>query len=515
MIDDPNQTVNRVVLLRVTRTFLENVTGRRRRGACIACLAFAFALLAAMASPTYAITVIAGAKAGDALAAAAREASLEEAARQIIDAEMREGKVYELLVDLCDTAGHRLSGSAGAERAVRWGLDTFEELGFPTRRHSVMVPKWVRGAPERVEMTEPYELSLAALALGGSIDTPENGIEAEVLVVGDFDELKRRADDAKGRIVLFNKRMGDDGQGGYVSYGQAVGQRTRGAIEAAKVGAVGSLIRSVGTANWRLPHTGMMRYEDGVTKIPHAAISGEDANLIARKSALGERVRVRMKLDCRTLGEVPSANVIGEFLGREKPHEVVVIGGHLDSWDVGQGAHDDGVGVVSCIEAIRLLKSLGLQPRRTIRVILFMNEENGTAGGNAYATDFAEQMPYHVAAIEMDSGGFQPLGFGITAGEGGVERMQIVSPWLRGIEAPAISAGGGGVDIGPMRAYGVPLLGLRNDTTHYFDYHHTPADTPDKVNPTELRRCAAAIAVMAYTLAEMEDKLPRLPVTDG
>jgi len=440
--------------------------------------------------------------------------SLEEAARRIIEAEMREGQVYDLLVDLCDTAGHRLSGSAGADRAVRWGLQTFEEMGFATRRHSVMVPKWVRGEPERVELTAPYELSMAALALGGSIDTPENGIEAEVLLVEDAAELKRRASEARGRIVLFNKRMGPDGQGGYVSYGQAVGQRTRGAIEAAKVGAVASLIRSVGTADWRLPHTGTMRYEEGVKKIPHAAISTEDANLVERLIGEGEPVRIRMRLDCRSLGEVPSANVIGEFRGREKPHEVVVIGGHLDSWDVGQGAHDDGVGVVSCIEAIRLLKSLGLQPRRTIRVILFMNEENGVAGGRAYAKDFEEELPFHVAAVEMDSGGFQPLGFGVSAGDGGVELMQMLSPWLRGIEAPSITAGGGGVDIGPMRAFGVPIIGLKNDTTHYFDYHHTPADTPDKVNPIELKRCAAAMAVMAYTLAEMEEKLPRLPVSD-
>lgn len=437
-------------------------------------------------------------------------AALEAPAARIIQAETEHGEVYPLLIDLCDTAGHRLSGSEGAERGIRWALATFDRLGFPARRHTVDVPRWIRGEPEAVTLTAPYKLTLAALALGGSIATPAGGIEAEVVLVEDFEELARRASDARGKIVLFNRRMGDDGNGGYRGYGQVVAQRSRGAIEAAKAGAIASLIRSVGSADWRLPHTGVMSYEDGVTRIPHAAISAEDANLIERLIRKGERVRVKMELHCRDGGMVPSANVIADFRGREKPQEIVVIGGHLDSWDVGQGAHDDGVGVVSCIEAIRLLKSLGLQPRRTIRVILFMNEENGTAGGNGYARDFADEMADHVAAIEMDSGGFQPLGFGFTAGAGGLEMMQPLARYLEPIGAGTLRSGGGGVDIGPMREYGVPMIGLNNDTTHYFDYHHTPADTPDKVNEVELRRCAAAMAVLAYALAEMEPVLPRL-----
>ena len=431
-------------------------------------------------------------------------------AKRIIDAEMRDGRAYEILVDLCDTAGHRLSGSAGADRAVRWGLDTFEELGLTARRHTVDVPKWVRGEPERVTLVEPYEMELAALALGGSIATPPGGVEAEVMIVEDFADLGRRAREAEGKIVLFNKGMGPDGRGGYRTYGQVVGQRTRGAIEAGRVGAVASLIRSVGTADWRLPHTGVMFYDDAVKKIPHAAISTEDANLLTRLAAAGERPRVRIELDCRDEGLVPSANVIGELRGRDKPHEIVVIGGHLDSWDVGQGAHDDGVGVACSIEALRLLKELDLRPRRTIRAILFMNEENGTAGGNAYADDFEDEMRYHVAAVEMDSGGFQPLGFGFTAGDGGVEMMAPVGEWLQSIGAGMIRRGGGGVDIRPMSEYGVPLAGLINDSSRYFDYHHTAADTVDKVDETELRRCAAAMAVLAYTLAEMEGTLPRL-----
>jgi len=436
---------------------------------------------------------------------------LEKAARRIAEAEMRDGQVFAILTSLCDGVGHRLSGSPQAERAVEWGVEAFEQFGLENvRRHRIMVRKWVRGEREDIAIIAPTHHQLEALALGGSIATPAEGVTASVLVVASEDELKSRADEARGRIVLFDLAMGETADGRPLHYGQVVPQRTNGAIWAARAGAAGSLIRSVGTADWRLPHTGAMLYEDGVPRIPHAAISTEDANLIGRLIDAGHDVRVRMRLDCRDEGEVESANVIAELRGRELPQEVVVISGHLDSWDVGQGAHDDGAGVAATIEAMRLLKQLDLRPRRTIRAILYMNEENGLAGGKAYAADHEHELEDHVAAIEMDSGGFAPKGFGVSAGDGDIEVAQRIEPLLELVGAGMITAGGGGADIGAMRPFGVPQIGMRTHSDRYFDYHHTNADTLDKVDPTELKKCAAAMAILAFALAEMEETLPRL-----
>lgn len=442
--------------------------------------------------------------------APAEDAEFQAAAERILDHQATQSRAYEILTELCDDIGHRLAGSPGADRAVQWGVESFRGFGLTGRLHRIEVPKWVRGRAEDVRIVGPREIRLRALALGGSIATPPNGLEGSVLVVESFEELRDRADEAAGKIVLFNKRMGPDGSGGTHGYGDVVPQRVGGAIEAAKVGAVGSMIRSVGTADFRLPHTGMMRYEDGVPQIPHVAISTEDADLIERFVARGKDVRVSMRLDCRTLGDVPSANVIGELRGRERPDEVVVIAAHLDSWDVGQGAQDDGTGVAACIEALRTLKELDLVPRRTVRAILYMNEENGLAGGTAYAADFAGELKDHVAAIEMDIGAFGVQGFGVSAGDGGVEMVSRLLRPLAAIGADAATRGGGGADIGPMRPAGVPQLGLRSDATRYFDYHHTEADTLDKVDPTELARCSAALAYLAWALAESEEPLPRL-----
>ena len=439
------------------------------------------------------------------------DAALAETGRRIVEHQRTRSQAYEHLTELCDDIGHRLSGSPGADRAVQWGVEKFRQLGLDARLHRITVPKWVRGRPEDVRITSPREVRLASLALGGSIGTGPAGLEAAVMVVDTFDELRERAEEAEGKIVLFNRAMGPDGEGGTLGYGDVVTQRVGGAIEAARVGAVGSLIRSVGSADFRLPHTGMMRYQSDVPKIPHVAISSEDADLIARFVARGKAVHVSMRLDCRDAGEVPSANVIGELRGRERPDEVVVIAGHLDSWDVGQGALDDGTGVAACIEALRCLKELDLVPRRSIRAVLYMNEENGLAGGRAYAEDFAGDMDRHVAAIEMDGGSFDVQGFGVSAGAGGVEVVRRILRPLSVIGAHRATVGGGGADIGPMRALGVPQIGLRSDSSRYFDYHHTEADTLDKVDPDALAECAAALAHLAWALAESEEPLARLP----
>jgi carboxypeptidase Q len=439
--------------------------------------------------------------------------SMEATVRRLVQEATTRSQAHSILTDLCDGIGHRLSGSDSAARAVEWGAAICERVGADkVTKQPVMVPKWVRGEPEEFEILAPTHHRLVGLALGGSIATPPEGLTAEVMVVSSFDELTARAAAAKGKIVLFDKAMGPQPDGRTLGYGDVVAQRTQGAIEAAKVGAVGSLIRSVGTASYRLPHTGVMNYEEGVPKIPHAALASEDADLIGRLISAGHPVRIRMKMSCRDEGMAPSANVIAELKGREAPDEIVVIGGHLDSWDVGQGALDDGVGIASCIEVIRLFSDLGLRPRRTLRVVLFMNEENGLAGGKAYAEANASALARHVAAVEMDSGSFGVEGFGVTAGEGGLASLAPLAAILREtIGAGNFSNGGGGADIGPMRVGGVPMLGLKNDSPTYFRYHHTPADTVDKVAPADLAKCSAAMAAMAWWLCEAEQPLPRVP----
>jgi carboxypeptidase Q len=364
----------------------------------------------------------------------------------------------------------------------------------------------VRGA-ESVRIVAPFDRPVAATALGGSIGTPPDGIEAEVVAFTGFDDLRRDAARARGKIVLLDRvmlaRSPDQG------YGATVELRTRGAVEAARAGAVGMVLRSLGTASFRLPHTGAMRYEDGVDKIPAAAISAEDAGMIHRLLASGSAVRLRMFLGCSTQGDAESANVVADLRGRERPEEIVLIGAHLDSWDLATGAIDDGAGVAIVMETMRLLKSLGLAPRRTLRAVLFTNEENGLRGGRAYAEAHREEWPRHVAAIESDSGGARPLGFSARTGPGGLDTLGYLASDLVGIGAGKVTKGGGGADIGPLGAGSVPLLGLRQDSTHYFDYHHSPADTLDKVDPAELDLNVAAMAVMAWSLADMEGTLPR------
>jgi len=293
-------------------------------------------------------------------------------------------------------------------------------------------------------------------------------------------------------------------------YSKTADQRTRGASAAARLGAVASLVRSVGTLSARLVHTGAMRYDEGVPKIPAAAITAEDADLLARLAKDGGRPpRVRLRLGCRTLPDVPSHNVVAELRGRERPDEIVVFAAHLDSWDLSPGAHDDGAGVVMVMDGLRILKSLGLTPRRTIRGVLFMNEENGLRGARAYAADHAAELPRHVAALESDSGGFAPEGFNSNVDAAGLDALRALTTALADIGATKITAGGGAPDISVLAPAGVPLLGLDVREQRYFDWHHTPADTLDKVDPGELARSTAAMAAMAWMLAEMPGTLPR------
>ncbi len=422
-------------------------------------------------------------------------------ADRIIDAALADSAAFERLAYLADTFGARFSGTQNLEDAIDWILAEMNADGLDNvRGEDVMVPRWVRGR-EALTLLEPRELPMQVLGLGGSVGTPPEGISADVLVVRSFDELEARRDEAAGKIVLFNAA--------FTNYGQTVAYRVFGANRAAAAGAVASLIRSVGPVSLYTPHTGSMRYEDGVRRIPHAAVTVEDALMMQRMQDRGQRVRVRLQMAAQTLPDVPSRNVVAEVVGSEHPEEVVVLGGHIDSWDVGQGAMDDGGGSVAAWEAVRLLKALGLRPRRTVRVVLWTNEENGLRGALAYRDAHRHELDDHVLAIESDAGVFKPSGFGFGGTPEAYAVVQEVGRLLDRIGAGTVTRGGGGADIGPLMREGVPGMGLSVDGSKYFWYHHTPADTIDKLDPHAFNLCVATLAVMAYVVADLPDRLPR------
>ncbi len=419
--------------------------------------------------------------------------------RIIAAAQADSAGAWNRIAELTDRFGHRLSGSAALEQAINWTAATMIKDGLDNvRREPVMVPHWVRGA-ESLELVTPRRQLLPMLGLGGSIATPPGGITAEVMVVSSFEELTQRASEAKGKIVLYDAEWRDYGYNGAF--------RRLGAIAAAKAGAVASLARSAGPYGMRTPHTGSMSYDSTVQKIPHASVTSEDAMMMRRMTNRGDKVQVTLTMSARMLPDALSHNVMGELRGREKPGEIVVMGGHIDSWDVGQGAMDDAGGVVVAWEAIRLLKRLGLTPRRTIRVVGWTNEENGGRGGTAYRD--AHKSETHQLAIESDGGVFAPVGFGFTGSSAARALVEAIGGLLAPMNAGKIAASGGGADIGPIMATGVPGMGLNVDGTRYFWFHHTDADTPDKLDRAEVQRCVAAMAVMAYIAADLEQGLPR------
>lgn len=422
-------------------------------------------------------------------------------AERIIHAALADSSAYDRLGRLVDGNGHRLSGSVALERAIDWVLSEMKRDGLDNpRTQPVRVPHWVRGQ-ESVDLISPRAMSLPMLGLGGSIGTPKAGITAPVLVVSGFDELIARGADAKGKIVLFDAPFTD--------YGETGQYRRAGAIAAAKVGAVALLIRSIGPYGIRSPHTGSMRYDSTVTRIPAAALAMEDAMMLHRMQDRGERVVVKLRMEARMLPDADSRNVMAELRGSELSEQVVVMGGHIDSWDVGQGAMDDAGGVVAAWEAVRLLKRLGLTPRRTIRAVGWTNEENGLRGAITYRDSLGGRVADHVLAIESDGGVFRPRGFDFTGSDSAYAIIRQVATLLAPLQADSIERGGGGADIGPLMERGVPGMGLRVDDDRYFWYHHTQGDTLDKLDPEELARCVAVMAVMAYVVADMPGELPR------
>jgi len=427
-----------------------------------------------------------------------------EAASRISDKGLTDLRAFTMLSELTGTIGSRLSGSPQAAKAVEWGKKTMLQCGFDSvYLQPVMVPHWVRGNVERASILDGQkETPLTICALGGSIATPEEGITAEVIEVHSVNEAKSLGEKARGKIIFYNRPMDPTKVQTMEAYGGAVDQRAGSAIYAGSVGAVAALVRSMSLAIDDVPHTGAMYYVDSVSKIPSAAVSTAGANMLSEMLKTGKKVRVKIVLNCETLPDVESSNVIGEIRGSEKPGDVIVIGGHLDSWDKGQGAHDDGAGAVQSMEALRLLKDLGLKPKRTIRCVLFMNEENGLRGGKAYAAAKRPAGEKDIAAIETDAGGFTPLGFGVSTDSVRFEKLKKLSGALEGIGADRIRKGGGGADISTLAEAGVPMIGLTPENQRYFDYHHSDKDTIDKVNTRELELGAIAIAIFAYEIAQ-------------
>lgn len=455
-----------------------------------------------------------------------------EASQKLIAAALADQEGLSRLQYLCDRIGNRVSGSASLERAIVWAAAEMKKAGLENvQTPAVTVPKWVRGN-ESALMLEPVRKPLTMIGLGMSVGTPKEGITGDVVPVGSFDELNALGrGKIAGKIVLFNPE--------WQGYGQTVMYRSGGASAAAKLGAIGVLVRSMTGVSLQTPHTGAMNYEAGIAKIPAAALSTEDAAMIERIVKGGAQVQVRLTMEAHQEPDVVSHNVMGEIRGREKPEEVVVLGGHIDSWDIGQGANDDGSGIMATFQAVALIKKLGLQPRRTIRVVFWVNEENGGAGGRAYRAMVGDAVKNHVAAIEMDGGAEKPVGFGFGAGGFGggagggrraapgtaprpepsaraatspaaFQRAVDIGKLLEGIEGGKMTPGGGGEDIAPLLADGVPGFGVRTVGIHYFDWHHTDADSFDKIVPREFQLNIASLAVLSYVLADMPERLDQM-----
>ena len=426
------------------------------------------------------------------------DAYREPAARLIGEA-MSSRFAWERLALLGDTFGHRLSGSRSLEDAIEWAVGEMKKDGLENvHTEPVKVPHWVRGQ-ESLEVIAPRPRPLVMLGLGNSVGTPAGGIEGDILIVRSFEELDAAGPRVRSHIVLFNVP--------YTNYGETVQYRGTGPSRAAALGAVAALVRSVGPAGLRLPHTGALRYTDGAPQIPAAAITTEDADFLQRMQDRGTTVRVRLKMEAKFLPDADSFNVVGEIRGRERPDEVVVVGGHFDSWDVGTGSTDDGGGCIVTWEALRLMKKLNLRPRRTVRVVLWTNEENGTRGGNAYRDRYKDQLSNHVLMLESDSGLLHPTGFGFTGSDAVRTRIQQIVTLLRGIQMDRLGPTGEEADTGPsVQAGNVPAMSLEADG-NYFLIHHTQADTIDKIDPMDVSRASAAIAVMAYVVADRAEGL--------
>ena len=423
--------------------------------------------------------------------------------KEIYDESLTSRDTYKLLDHLCNKIGHRLSGSIGASKAVEWTEMIMNSYSFDKiYKQDLFVPNWKRGDKEEVRIIGQKDEELNVLALGMSVSTPKKGISAKVVEVQGIEDIEVLGrDKIKGKIVFFNRptdqRLISTGS----AYGGAVDQRTAGPAEAAKYGAVAVVIRSIGTAFDDVPHTGVTRYVEGIKKIPAAALGVKSADKLTLALKNNPNVKLFIKMNCETLEDAPSHNVVGELIGNEFPNEIITIGGHLDSWDVGQGAHDDGAGCMQSIQVLRLFQKLGIKPKRTIRAVMFMNEENGTRGGLKYAELAKKNNENHLIALESDAGAFTPRGFGVTAEASTIKKFRSWLPYFDRNTISYFKKGGGGVDINPLnRLLGTPTIGFIPDSQRMFDIHHSDNDSFDSVHPRELELGTASIASLIYLI---------------
>ena len=427
----------------------------------------------------------------------------EEMLRKIYDEALTNSPVYENLRYLTKRIGHRLAGSTQAAAAVEYTRQLMEAYGFDTvYLQPVMVPHWVRGDKEQCRMLSSVrgQDDLPVIALGNSVGTGPDGLTAQVVEVHDFEELKKLGrKQVAGKIVFFNRPFDYTLINTFRAYGGAVNQRGSGAIEAAKLGAVAVVVRSMASQVDDVPHTGSLHYADGVTKIPGVAISTRAADLLSATLQQDPELKVYIRTTCEYKGMAPSYNVIGQLNGSEKPDEYIVIGGHLDSWDVGEGAHDDGAGCMQSIEVLRLFKALGIRPRHTLRAVMFMNEENGLRGGRQYAAEAERNNEKHILAMESDRGGFTPRGFTL-GDEKLLQKVKDWAPLFAPYEIYEFQPGGGGADIGPLRKLGTKMVGFLPDSHRYFTLHHTGNDVFEAVDKRELEMGAATMTALIYLL---------------
>ncbi|MCM2310619.1 MAG: M20/M25/M40 family metallo-hydrolase [Steroidobacteraceae bacterium] len=444
-------------------------------------------------------------------AAALSDSALAEA-RALRQRALADDTAYELTRSLTTEVGPRLAGSPGDARAVAWAVAKLQALGFSNvRAEPVTVPRWIRGEA-RAEITTPWPQVLAVVALGGSVGTPAEGIEAEIVPVSTLDDLKAQPRERiAGRIVFFTPRMerSRDGHG----YGRIVAPRSSGAAEAAKLGAVAMVMRSAGTSVVRTPHTGAQHYSEGIPPIPAFALSNPDADMLEQQLASGQPVRLRVTNSSRWDGEAQSANVIGEIPGGRLKDEVILLGAHVDSWDLGTGAHDDATGVGIITAAAKLIAATRPRPQRTIRVVFYANEEFGLSGARAYAATYQDQIGQHVLGLESDLGAFRPYGLAARVAPEKLPLVRTIQSVLEPLGVPYLGTeASGGADVGQLRPLGMPVMDLKTDAGPYFDLHHTADDTFDKVDPELVRLNVAAFAVIAYLAAEADGGFGRLPV---
>jgi hypothetical protein len=426
--------------------------------------------------------------------------------KKIYNSALSDGHSYQWLDHLSNEIGGRLSGSLNAERAVEYTKEELEKLGLDkVWLQPVMVPKWVRGTAEfaYIETAPGKTLNVNICALGGSIATPIEGVKAQLVEVNGIDELKALyKSEVAGKIVFFNRPMDETLINTFQSYGGCVDQRYAGAMEAGKLGAVGVIVRSMNLRLDDYPHTGSMTYGElpNNQRIPSAAISTNHAELLSKMLKLDNSINFYFKQNCKQLQDVQSYNVIGEIIGSEFPKEIILVGGHLDSWDLGDGAHDDGAGCVQSMDVLRLIKESGIQPKRTLRVVLFMNEENGMRGGNKYAEEAKRKGENHIFALESDSGGFTPRGFSFDCSDSNFQQIKSYEPLFKPYLIHYFEKGGSGADVGPLKGTNNVLAGLRPDSQRYFDYHHAANDTFDAVNKRELELGAATMTSLVYLI---------------